>query len=110
LEFYGATAYTVSRRVRDIGIRVALAAQRGHAIRMVAAQGFVLVASRILPGTMAALAGGPLLSGLLFGIRPAEPLTLLSVPLLFAAAALAACLLPAGRAMPVDPMVALRYE
>ncbi len=107
---YGVVAYSVSRRTREVGIRMAIGAGRGDVLRLVVREGMVLVAVGLVLGLAAALAGGQLLGGLLYGIEPHDPLTFLAVAAVLAAVALAANLLPARRATRVDPMVALRYE
>ncbi len=107
---YGVVAYSVSRRTREVGIRMAIGAGRVDVLRLVVREGMVLVAVGLTLGLAAALAGGQLLGGLLYGIEPHDPLTFLAVAAVLAAVALAANLLPARRATRVDPMVALRYE
>jgi putative ABC transport system permease protein len=107
---YGVLAYSVSRRTREIGIRVALGARPGDVLKLVVTQGMLLT----LTGVAIGLAGGLLLtrflSGLLFGVRPTDPLTFAGVSALLAAVALLACYLPARRAARVDPVTALHYE
>jgi len=107
---YGVTAYAVARRTREIGIRMALGAQRGDVVRMVLRQGLVLTFAGVAIGLP--LAGGAthLLGALLFGVPPIDPLTFSGVALLFAIVGTAACYVPARRATEIDAMEALRYE
>ncbi len=107
---YGVVAYSASQRTHEIGVRMALGAQRGDVLKMILRQGFVLVLIGIGIGMAAALGLTRYLADLLFGIKPADPVTYGSVALLLAAVALAACYIPAQRATRVDPMIALRYE
>lgn len=107
---YGVMAYFVSQRVREIGVRMALGAQRGDVLKLVVRQGMMLALSGVLTGFLAALALMRLISGLLFGVSPDDPYTLLMFTLLLAAVALLANYIPARRAAMIDPMVALRYE
>jgi predicted permease len=106
----GVIAYSVSQRTREIGIRVALGAQRNDVQGMVVRQGMKLVAIGILVGLGGAVAATRLLRNLLFGVSPIDPVTFALVPILLSAVALLACYIPARRAAKVDPMVALRYE
>ncbi|MGB7435496.1 MAG: ABC transporter permease [Candidatus Acidiferrum sp.] len=107
---YGLLVYTVNQRVHEIGIRMTLGASRGDVLRSVIAQGLKLAVSGVLVGVVASLAFGRILSGFLYGVSPADPLTILGVAALLIFVALLASYLPARRAMRVDPMVALRYE
>ena len=107
---YGIMAFAVSCRVREIGIRVALGAQRGDVVGMVLREGSRLVAAGLALGIAGALAATRMLSSILFRTRPFDPPTIAAVSALLAAAALLACYLPARRAANVDPMVALREE
>jgi putative ABC transport system permease protein len=107
---YGVVSYSVAERTREIGIRVALGAQRTDVLQIVLRQGLVLAGSGIAIGAAAALAATRLMASLLFGISPSDPLTFASVAGLLIAVALSACYVPARNAMKVDPMVALRYE
>ena len=107
---YGLLSYEVSRRTREIGIRMALGARRRNLIRLVVGQGVVLAAVGGLVGVAGAIAVGKLLTKLLFGVKAADPTTLISIVILLIAVALLAAFVPARRATRVDPMVALRYE
>jgi len=107
---YGVIAYAVSQRTREIGIRVALGAQRGDILRLVVRQGLLLTAAGIALGVAAALAVTQVLTAFLYGINARDPLTFGGVALLLGTVALLACFIPARRAARVEPMVALRYE
>ncbi len=107
---YGLLSYEVTRRTREIGIRMALGAQRADLIRMVVAQGIALVVTGMVIGTSAALAIGRLLTKLLYGVKPSDPVTLITVTLLLIIVAIVAASVPARRATTVDPMIALRCE
>jgi predicted permease len=106
----GVMAYLVSRRRREIGLRMALGAARGDIARSVMGQAGRLVAVGAALGLAAAMAGARLLESLLFGVKPRDPMVALAAPLMLALAALAACALPARRAARVEPMAALREE
>ncbi|MGH9734341.1 MAG: FtsX-like permease family protein [Candidatus Acidiferrales bacterium] len=107
---YGLLAYEVTRRRREIGIRVALGALPGDVMRAIVRQGLLLAAIGAVAGTAASVAVTRALGSLLYGVHPADPLTFAAVAALFLLIALAACWIPARRALRVDPMVALRYE
>ena len=107
---YGVMAYSVAQRTREIGIRIALGARRNDVLRLVLQQGFRLAGLGLLVGTAAALALTRLMTRMIYGISSTDATTFVAVALLLAFAALAACYIPARRAMRVDPMVALRYE
>jgi putative ABC transport system permease protein len=107
---YGVVAFIVAQRTNEIGIRMAMGAQRRDVLRLVLGQGSRLIFFGIGIGLAGALAITRLIGGLLYGISPTDPLTFVSVALLLAAIALLACYLPARRAMRVDPLTALRYE
>lgn len=107
---YGVIAYAVAQRTREIGIRMALGAHPRAVLGMVMESGGRLTLAGLVLGTPAAFGLARLMSKLLFGIRAADPLTFAAVALLLALVAMAACYIPARRAMRVDPMVALRYE
>jgi predicted permease len=107
---YGVVAYTTRQRAREVGIRMALGAEKGDIYRLVLGQGFRLILAGLAVGTVLALAFTRLLKAQLFGVSETDALTFASVGLLLAVVALLACHIPARRATRVDPMVALRYE
>ncbi len=107
---YGVVSYSVTQRTREIGIRVALGAERVDVLRLILAQAAKLALAGEVIGFLVALGLTRLMTSMLFGIGAADPLTFASMAILLTAVALAACYIPARRAMRVDPMVALRYE
>jgi putative ABC transport system permease protein len=107
---YGVMSYFVNQSTREIGIRIALGAQRAHVLGMVATLGLKMAAIGIAIGTALALGLTQLIKAFLYGVKPTDPLTFVSVAIVLAAIALLACLIPAIRAVRVDPTVALRYE
>jgi putative ABC transport system permease protein len=107
---YSVIAYTVARQTHDIGIRMALGAERAHVLRMVLGMGSRLVGLGLAIGLVVSLAATRVLSSQLWGVAPYDPLTLASAIVVVAIAGAAACVFPARRATRVDPMVALRYE
>jgi putative ABC transport system permease protein len=107
---YGVVAWTVRQRTREIGIRLALGAQRGSVLALVLQNGLKLTGAGIVLGLSGSLALARLLRNLLFAVGPTDPLTFAAVPVLLILAALLACWLPARRATKVDPLIALRYE
>lgn len=110
LGIYGVLAYTVEQRTREIGIRMALGAQRREVYRLVVGQGLWLVMLGVTVGIFFALVLSRYLGALLYGVTPADPLTYVCVVVCVIVVALAGCYVPARRATQVDPMVALRYE
>ena len=106
----GVVAYTVSRSLRDIGVRMALGAERGDILRLVLWQGLTPAVIGVLAGIACALAGTRALSGLLFGVGRADPITYAVVSVGLVATASLACLLPALRATRVDPVSVLRVD
>jgi len=107
---YGLLSYQVTRRTHEIGIRLALGAERADVLRAVLRQGAVLAITGALIGSAAALAVTRYLASFLFDMKASDPLTMAAVAVLLVAVALVASFIPARRAMKVDPMVALRYE
>jgi putative ABC transport system permease protein len=107
---YGVVSYSVSRRAREIGVRIALGADRPQVLRMIVGSGMGLVVVGPLLGTGAALALTRLIGTLLYGVTPSDPLTYSVAALTLAVAALMACLMPALRAARIDPAVTLRNE
>jgi predicted permease len=107
---YGVIAYSVSQRTHEIGIRMALGAQRGSVFRTILGQGARLAGLGILIGFFAALGVTRFMAGFLYGVQPSDGATFAGASLLLLGVAVLACYLPARRAMHVDPMVALRYE
>lgn len=110
LGLYGLLAYEVARRTREIGIRSALGAQKRDVLRLVGSEGLLLVVCGAVLGIALAVGVMRSLRSLLYDVNPGDPLTLVGVSLLLMLVALAACYIPARRAMQVDPTVALRYE
>ncbi len=107
---YGVIAYAVTQRTHEIGIRMALGAKRDDVLRLILGQSAILSAAGILLGLAGALAITRLLSGLLFGISATDPLTFIAVAMTLVAVALIAALIPARRAIRIDPLTALKYE
>jgi len=107
---YGVLSFLVSNRTREIGVRMALGAQRGQVLRSVMGEGAKLSLAGIALGTAGASAVMRVLSGELYGVGATDPLTFCGVAILVAVVALTACYVPARRAMRVDPVVALRHE
>jgi len=110
LGIYGVLAYSVVQRTREIGIRMAVGAERRHVLSMIMAEGGRLAAGGIALGLIAAFWLTRLLQHQLFEVSPTEPRVFIVVVLVLSAVALLACFFPARRAMKVNPMEALRYE
>jgi putative ABC transport system permease protein len=107
---YGVISYGVSQRTREIGIRMALGAARGDVLSLVVGEGMKLLLLGVGAGAISSLLLTPVLSGLLFGVSPRDPVAFAASAVFLAAVALLACYVPARRASRIDPMVALRYE
>jgi predicted permease len=107
---YGLLSYEVARRTRELGIRMALGAQRTNLMRLVVRQGLMLALVGACIGIGASMAATRLMASMLYGVRPNDPMTFAAVSILMLLVAFAACAIPARRAMRVDPMVALREE
>ena len=107
---YGVISYSVTRRTSEIGIRMALGADRHKVMRLILRQGMSLSLIGIATGLLISLAVTRVLSDLLYGIKPNDPLTFFAVTLFLVAVAVVACLLPASRAASIEPMQALRTE
>jgi ABC-type antimicrobial peptide transport system permease subunit len=100
----------VGRRTQEIGVRIALGAQRGQILRMVLGNGISLALVGLLVGTVGAFFATPLMGGVLMDVNPRDPVVFLTIAVALIAATLGASWIPARRATRVDPMVALRYE
>jgi ABC-type antimicrobial peptide transport system permease subunit len=107
---YGVTAYTARQRTHEIGVRMALGADKDDILRLVLGQGLRLTFAGVGVGLAASLALTRFLESMLLGVTSSDALTFSSVAILLCAVALLACFIPARRAMRVDPMVALRHE
>jgi ABC-type antimicrobial peptide transport system permease subunit len=107
---YGVISYTVSQRRREIGIRAALGAQQGQMKRMFVGHGLMLVSIGVGIGLVAAAGLMRLMSSLLYGVTPLDPVTYLAVPLILVLATVVACYVPARRGASMDPVEALRVE
>ena len=107
---YGVISYVVGQRTHEIGIRMALGAQRSHVLRLMLGEGMKMALVGVAIGIAAALGLTQLMTKMLFGVSAADPITFCAVAFILTSVALTACYIPARRAMRVDPMVALRYE
>jgi putative ABC transport system permease protein len=110
LGIYGVISFLVSERTHEIGIRLALGAQKQNILSLILRQGLTLAIAGALMGMVGAVIVAHLMAGLLYGVRPTDPLTFAGVAALLIGVALLACYIPARRALNVDPIVALRYE
>jgi ABC-type antimicrobial peptide transport system permease subunit len=107
---YGVLAYLVSQRTREIGIRMAVGAAPSSVLRLVVGRGLRLALQGVVLGLIAAFTGARLMAALLYQIQPRDPVTFVTVPLVLSVVAILASIIPALRAMRVDPIDALRTE
>ena len=107
---YGVMAYSVSQRTREIGIRMALGAQRWDVMTAVLGEGMLVILIGMAIGLVVSLSLTRFLSSFLVGVTATDPFTFVGVAVLLGLVALAACYIPARRAIRVDPLLALRYE
>jgi ABC-type antimicrobial peptide transport system permease subunit len=107
---YGVISYSVARRTREIGVRMALGARRGDVLQLVLRESMLLVTIGLVAGIPLALASTRVLHGFLFGLKSTDPLSLIAVIVLLGMVAAVAGFIPARRAAKIEPMVALRYE
>ena len=107
---YGLIQYSIATRTQEIGIRMAVGAEAGGIFRMILGEGLKLSLTGLMLGLVGAVWLGQAGSSLLFGVSPTDPLTFIVVSLLLIAVAVAACCIPARRAMKIEPIVALRQE
>ena len=110
LGIYGVVSYSIALRTNELGIRIALGARASTILGMILRQAMLPVAAGLAAGLLIALAAGRLLAGMLFGVRPVDPLTIAAVTVTLSLVAAAASLIPAFRATRVDPLTAVRYE
>jgi putative ABC transport system permease protein len=107
---YGVLSYSVTRRSRELGLRLALGASRSDPFRLVIGQGVRLVLWGTAAGVLASLVLTQLLRGLLYGVKPADPITFIVASLVLAIVAIVGCIVPAWRAATLNPIIALRAE
>ncbi|MCA1562924.1 MAG: FtsX-like permease family protein [Acidobacteria bacterium] len=107
---YGVVSHSVTERTREIGVRMALGAERGQVLRLFVRNGLATAAAGTVIGLAGALALSRSLESLLFEVKPSDPLTFVAVAVLLLAVAMVACYLPARRAAGIDPLLALRTE
>jgi len=107
---YGVMAYTFSQRTNEIGIRMAMGAQRGDILRIAVSEGVMIVVFGVTAGLAGSFVLTRFLQAMLFDVKPTDPITFAAISGLLATVSLAACFVPARRATRVDPLVALRHE
>jgi ABC-type antimicrobial peptide transport system permease subunit len=107
---YGIVAYSVSRRTREIGLRMALGARQGDVLRQIVGEGMLLAAKGVFLGLLLAAGATQLMKRFLFGVSPVDAVTFAGMSILFLAVALLASYLPARRAAEAEPMMALRFD
>jgi putative ABC transport system permease protein len=107
---YGVIAYSVTQRTQEIGVRMALGADPRAVVRLVAVEGMKLTAAGMIAGTIAAALVSRAMRGMLFDVSPADPIVFAAVLAIFATTASAALIVPARRALSVDPLTSLRAE
>ena len=107
---YGVLSYSVSQRVQEIGVRMALGAERSHVMRLIVGQGLKLAAFGVAGGLAGAFAITPVIRTLLFNVTPTDPISFIGVSVFLGSVAMLASYIPARRAMAVDPIVALRND
>ena len=106
---YGVMSYTVAQHTREIGIRMALGEQPGSILKLILGRGFVLVSTGVVIGVLMSFGLTRFIENMLFGVTPTDPLTFAMIVILLGFVALLACLIPATRALRVDPIVVLRH-
>jgi ABC-type antimicrobial peptide transport system permease subunit len=107
---YGVMSYTVAQHTREIGIRMALGARPRSILKLILGRGFVLVSIGVVIGVLASFGLTRFIENMLFGVTPTDPLTFIMIVSILGVVALLACLIPAQRAMRVDPIVVLRHQ